>query len=128
MRKRSHAGAAVACAVLACVVGTTVSGGAQDRRDAGRQSPDSVVVNTDEVLFDVVVRDKRGRVVNDLTASDFEVYEDGVRQEIDSFRLVAPAGAAGNGRPRRGRERTRRRQGACGRRRRDRQRNRTRRD
>ena len=96
MRKLSHAGAAFACAVLACVAGTTITGGAQDRRPAGRQSPDSVVVNTDEVLFDVVVRDRRGRVVNDLTAADFEVYEDGVRQEINSFRLVAPAGAAAN--------------------------------
>ncbi len=96
MRKRSHAGVAFACAVLACAVVTTNRGGAQDRRPAGRQSPDSVVVNTDEVLFDVVVRDKRGRVVNDLAASDFEVYEDGVRQEINSFRLVAPAGAGAN--------------------------------
>jgi VWFA-related protein len=93
MRKRSHAGLAAACAAFACVVGTTITGGAQDRRPAGRQSPDSVVVNTDEVLFDIVVRDKRGRVVNDLTASDFEVYEDGVRQEISSFRLAAPANA-----------------------------------
>ncbi|HJQ32467.1 MAG TPA: VWA domain-containing protein [Pyrinomonadaceae bacterium] len=96
MRKRSHAGVAFACTVFACVVVTTINGGAQDRRPAARQSPDSVVVNTDEVLFDVVVRDKRGRVVNDLTASDFEVYEDGVRQELNSFRLVAPASATEN--------------------------------
>ncbi|HWW76848.1 MAG TPA: VWA domain-containing protein, partial [Pyrinomonadaceae bacterium] len=97
MRKRSQAGVAFACAVLACVVVTTIGGGAQERRPAARQSPDSVVVNTDEVLFDVVVRDKRGRVVNDLAASDFEVYEDGVRQEVDSFRLVSPAANAGGG-------------------------------
>jgi VWFA-related protein len=94
MRNRSHTRFAVACGLFACLVVTTSMSSAQDQRPAGRQNPDNVVVNTDEVLFDVVVRDKKGRLVNDLTASDFEVYEDGVRQDINSFRLVAPAGAA----------------------------------
>jgi VWFA-related protein len=40
------------------------------------------------VLVDVVVRDKRGRPVTDLTAADFEIREDGVIQRIDSFTLV----------------------------------------
>jgi VWFA-related protein len=43
---------------------------------------------TTEVSLDIVVRDKKGRVVKDLTPTDFEVYEDGVRQKVESFRLV----------------------------------------
>jgi VWFA-related protein len=41
-----------------------------------------------EVVLDVVVRDGRGRVVKNLKPGDLEVYEDTVRQEIRSFRLV----------------------------------------
>ena len=37
------------------------------------------------VLVDVVVRDKRGQPVRDLTAADFEVFEDGQRQTVGSF-------------------------------------------
>jgi VWFA-related protein len=40
------------------------------------------------VLVDVVVRDKKGRLVKDLTASDLELYEDGVKQSVASFRVV----------------------------------------
>jgi VWFA-related protein len=40
------------------------------------------------VQLDVVVRDKKGRPVRDLAASDFEVFEDGARQTIASFRVM----------------------------------------
>ncbi len=95
MRHRLHTRFGFACAVFACVVGTTVTLRAQTQRPpAEQQNPDNVVVNTGEVPFDVVVRDNKGRLIKNLTASDFEVYEDGVRQEINSFRLVAPASTA----------------------------------
>ena len=35
---------------------------------------------TEEVLLDVIVRDKKGRPIHDLEADDIEVYEDGARQ------------------------------------------------
>jgi len=59
------------------------------------------------VLVDVVVRDRRGQPVRDLTEADFEVFEDGVAQKIGSFTPIqgssgtstaaaaAPAPAAG---------------------------------
>jgi VWFA-related protein len=50
-----------------------------------------------EVLLDVVVRDKKGRLVKDVTAKDFEVTDDGVPQKIRSFRLVTPAETASAG-------------------------------
>jgi len=52
------------------------------------QEEDKIVVGTNEVLLDAIVRDKKGRVVKDLQPSDFEIYEDGVRQEIRSFRFA----------------------------------------
>jgi VWFA-related protein len=39
----------------------------------------------DLVLVDVVVRDRTGAVVKGLTADDFELLEDGVRQQIRTF-------------------------------------------
>jgi hypothetical protein len=44
-------------------------------------------VGTAAVTLDVVVRDKKGNAVRDLKASDFEVFEDGVKQRIESFKV-----------------------------------------
>src|ERR1051325_12028173 len=80
--------------VSACVAAATVAALTQTQTAPAQRDEQKVVVNTGEVLFDVVVRDKRGRVVKDLDASDFEVYEDGVAQHLNSFRLVTRGGAA----------------------------------
>lgn len=53
-----------------------------------------------EVVIDVVVRDKKGRAVRNLTRKDFQIFEDGVEQPLTGARLVgvqestaaAPAG------------------------------------
>ena len=55
--------------------------------------------NAEEVLLDVVVRDKKGKLIRDLTAEDVEVYDDGVRQKIAGFHLTTattPAGLSEN--------------------------------
>jgi VWFA-related protein len=54
---------------------------AQEQRPIIRQT-------VQEVVLDVVVRDGRGRVVKNLKSGDLEVYEDGVRQEVRSFKFV----------------------------------------
>jgi VWFA-related protein len=46
-----------------------------------------------EVVLDLVVRDKKGKLVKNLKPGDVEIYEDGVRQEIRSFRMVTAAEA-----------------------------------
>lgn len=51
-------------------------------------------ISSAEVVLDIIARDKKGRPVSDLTVEDFEVLEDGVKQPIESFRLVT-RGAAG---------------------------------
>jgi VWFA-related protein len=45
-------------------------------------------VETEVVLLDLVVRDKKGRTVRDLRPEELEVYEDGARQEVGSFRFL----------------------------------------
>lgn len=69
---------------------------AQDQSKTARQD-DKVTVGTVEVLLDVVVKDKRGRVVTDLTAADFEVLEEGVKQPVESFRLITRNAAMESG-------------------------------
>jgi VWFA-related protein len=46
-------------------------------------------VTTTEVALDLAVRDKKGRQVKNLKPSDVQIYEDGVRQQVLSFRMVA---------------------------------------
>ena len=65
---------------------------------AASQEQDEVVrVRSNEVRLDVVVKDKKGRPIRDLKASDFEILEDGVPQKVESFRFVSrettPAGS-----------------------------------
>src|SRR6266542_2313040 len=43
------------------------------------------------IVADVIVRDRNNNPVTDLTVQDFEIYEDGVRQEIGSFTPVSGA-------------------------------------
>src|SRR5436305_2806791 len=74
--------------VSLCVAAMAVASHAQTQPATGQQGDQKVVVNAAEVLFDVVVRDKKGRTVNDLSPTEFEVYEDGVAQQVNSFRLV----------------------------------------
>jgi VWFA-related protein len=56
------------------------------------QEKRSYTARTTAVLVDVVVRDKKGRPVTDLSAADFQVYEDGARQNVDSFSRVSRGG------------------------------------
>src|SRR5215813_8804706 len=64
-------------------------------QERSQEKPDDVLrVRTNEVRLDIVVKDKKGHAVRDLSPADFEVLEDGVSQKIQSFRFVnreAPA-------------------------------------
>jgi len=84
MRKLS-----LAFVALVCFIGALFTAIAQTPRTAEQQNSDRVVISKDEVLFDLVVRDKKGKSIKDLAQQDFEVYEDGVKQDINSFRFVS---------------------------------------
>ncbi len=56
------------------------------------QRDQAVKIGTAEVQLDIVVKDKKGRFQRDLKLEDFEVFEDGAKQNIESFRLVSRGG------------------------------------
>lgn len=77
--------------------------GAAGERESGPEFTIKVPVNV--VPVSVTVTDKSGRFVTDLTAADFKLFEDGKRQQIQSFEIESsqspasqeqadPAGAA----------------------------------
>lgn len=56
---------------------------------AGQQEKsDAIKIRATEVFVDAVVSDRKNRLISDLGQQDFELFEDGVRQEITSFRVV----------------------------------------
>lgn len=57
---------------------------------AAAQDPQVPVFRTgiDFVRVDVIVSDRQGQPVTDLTPGDFEVFEDNRRQSVETFRLV----------------------------------------
>ena len=74
-------------------------------RDAGSRAGSGPVragltirQSVQEVLLDVTVRDSHGRIVKNLKPGDLQIFEDGVRQDVKSFKLVlAPGEGKGKG-------------------------------
>src|ERR1051325_1741836 len=85
-RKLSLAFAAFVCGAGAL---TTAQAAAPGQKPSTPQSSSQVIRRSiDLVTTDVIVRDDKGTFIPDLNKSDFEVYEEGVRQEIVSFVLT----------------------------------------
>jgi VWFA-related protein len=63
------------------------------------ESGPTIRATVNEVALDLVVRDKKGRLVKNLKPGDVEIYEDGVRQEIRSLRLVGGEAPVQPGQP-----------------------------
>lgn len=80
-------------AVLAMTAGALLTAqgapaqGAGTQQASGSQQP-TFRVAIDYVTMDAIVRNEQGQFVADLTKDDFEIYEDGVLQEIQSMTLV----------------------------------------
>ncbi len=66
--------------VLALGIQTGLSGQAERPRPS-----QTITSSASVILVDVVVRDRRGEPITDLTQADFELLEDGVPQPIGSF-------------------------------------------
>src|ERR1700729_2124051 len=62
---------------------------ASDAQQAQTPAGGSIKAETREVRVDVVVTDKKGNYVQDLTTNDFRVYEDDKQQAINSFSFGA---------------------------------------
>lgn len=65
-------------------------------RDQDPAPGQTIRIGAEEVLLDLIARDKKGRPVRDLKAEEIEVYEDGVRQALVSFRLIESGGESGD--------------------------------
>src|SRR5262245_37963687 len=72
---------------LAALVPQLAAQEAQDKQRQDKQSEMGTIrLNTDLVTVDAIVTDRDGnRVSGVLKASDFVIYEDGVRQAMNSF-------------------------------------------
>ncbi|MGE3277799.1 MAG: VWA domain-containing protein [Vicinamibacterales bacterium] len=84
---------AAACALVVGAgpaTGLRAQAGQGQAAPAGGQQQDQPTfrVAIDLVTTDVIVRNDRDQFVADLTTDDFEVYEDGVKQDIASLTLV----------------------------------------
>src|ERR1700686_3783940 len=62
--------------------------GAISAQQTAAPQPSEIVLHggTREVLLDFVVRDKHQREVKDIRPDEVEIYEDGARQTLKSFR------------------------------------------
>jgi VWFA-related protein len=76
-------------------IGQTAAGQSNSAQNSTAGQPQkqepSVRLRTDEVVVDAIVTDKKNRPVMNLTADDFDVFEDGVKQRIASFRVESTA-------------------------------------
>ena len=76
----------------AFVVVVLLGGAVVEGAEASRSIPTPEFgLSTERVQVDIVVRDKKGAILRGLRAADFEVYEDGVRQDVDSLDLLERA-------------------------------------
>ena len=79
---------------LLLIVSTSFSTVLTQGQTPAQDQDDVVRVRSNEVRLDVVVKDKKGRPIRDLKATDFEVLEDGVPQKVESFRFVSREAAS----------------------------------
>ncbi len=91
-------------AIRALLAGATVWGvalnaptqeAAKPATSAEQAVPTNTVISTESrvVLVDAVVTDKKGHYINELTQSDFKVYEDNKEQVVTSFTSGSDASA-----------------------------------
>jgi len=73
-------------AAMAIMLGSSAAPGSQTTTPPPSRQEPVFTATANFVQTDVIVRDSRGRMVPGLTAADFVVYEDGVRQKVDVFR------------------------------------------
>lgn len=62
--------------------------GQQPTPTAAPDESDVVKISTALIQIDATVTDKKGNIVKDLTADDFEIYENNVKQTLTNFSFV----------------------------------------
>ena len=78
--------------ILGFLLFTAAVGLAQEAAPTPPAAEDVVKISTNLIQLDVTVTDKSGKVVGDLKPDDFEIYENGEKQDISNFLFVTAAG------------------------------------
>jgi VWFA-related protein len=83
----------MAMRIAAFVVLVAIFAGSKDpalrvRASAAQNQPPTFTAGVDLVRTDVIVRDARGQFIADLNAGEFEVYEDGVKQDVVALTMI----------------------------------------
>ena len=76
------------CVCLPALAQTMPAAPPQQQKPSDDKDDDVVRITTNLVQIDAVVT-RDGKVVTDLTADDFEIYEDGHKQAITSFAFIS---------------------------------------
>ena len=71
--------------VLLCAAGTSVAA----QQPPAQRAVEAEATNVTAIVVDVVVRDKQGNPIQDLTAGDFQIFEDGAAQDLGSLTAVS---------------------------------------
>ena len=79
--------------ILAFLLCTAAGGFAQEASPTPPAADDVVKISTNLIQLDVTVTDRSGKAVSDLKPGDFEIYENGEKQDISNFLFVTAAGA-----------------------------------
>lgn len=59
------------------------------RARAQENGPAQIRTSVSEVVVDAVVHDKHGKIVKNIDPADFSIYDNGVKQDVRSLRLVS---------------------------------------
>ncbi|MBV8630611.1 MAG: VWA domain-containing protein [Silvibacterium sp.] len=86
---------AVFAGCLLCGYGLAAQATPQSESQAPKQSSPTTIQSTaQEVVLDMVFRDKNGKTVRDIKPEQVHVFEDGIEQHLTSFGLVEGQAAA----------------------------------
>jgi VWFA-related protein len=75
-------------AVVALMI-LSLSGVALPQSNTQKSDDQTIRISTELVQLDVVVTDKKGKVVSNLKKEDFELYENGKKQQVNFFEFIA---------------------------------------
>ncbi len=87
----------IVCFCLEAMALSLAPAGRAQQNPAAPQQGTAVRTTSEEVLLDVVVRDKKGHPVINLKPEDFQVFDNGEQKKIIAFRLVQGGEAVAEG-------------------------------
>jgi VWFA-related protein len=80
--------------LLTCCISVLTPSVAAPQEPSAQAQPKPFAAGAAAVVVDAVVRDRKGKPVTDLRKEDFELFEDGVRQDIGDVTVMGmPAGS-----------------------------------